>query len=48
MLYYSRGVGHNSEVDLEAIPEPVPRGIFKPVEIARSPTYVIVDLEQLI
>lgn len=45
VFFLCPGVGHNTEVDIDTIPEPVPRGAFKPVVMTSPPTYVVVDLE---
>ena len=39
------GIGHDDEVDIDKVPDPVPRGTFKPVVIRGSPSYIIFDLE---
>ena len=39
------GVGHDDDVDIDNIPEPVPRGVFKPVSPSGEPTYIAFDLE---
>lgn len=45
IIYLLTGVGHSNDADIQTIPEPVPRGKFKPVEIDGPPSYVVVDLE---
>ncbi|KAK3083329.1 hypothetical protein FSP39_019577 [Pinctada imbricata] len=43
---YESEIGLRDDVDIEKIPDPVPRGNFKPVTVsAGSPTLVIFDLE---
>jgi len=38
------GIGHDSSADIEAIPAPIPKGDFKPIQLA-NPTLVTFDLE---
>jgi len=38
------GIGHDSSVDIEAIPSPIPKGEFKPIQLP-NPTLVTFDLE---
>ena len=40
------GIGHEEDVDIDQLPDAVPRGVFKPVSAKQdSATYVIMDLE---
>ena len=39
-------IGHSADVDVEKIPDHVPRPVFKPVDIqSGEPTFVTFDLE---
>lgn len=43
---YQSEIGLADEVDIEQIPDPVPRGIFKPVTLSSgAPSFVAFDLE---
>ncbi|XP_060592882.1 uncharacterized protein LOC132747499 [Ruditapes philippinarum] len=39
------GIGHDEEVDIERLPDPIPRGVFKQVIPHGPPTYIVADLE---
>jgi len=40
------GIGLQESVDIEQLPEPVPRGQFKPVKLTQGdPTFITFDLE---
>ena len=40
------GIGHAANVDVEKLPDSVPRGNFKPVTISSgNPTFIMFDLE---
>ena len=45
LLCYETGVGHDDNIDIERIPDPVPKGSFKKVTSRGTPTYVVLDLE---
>ncbi|XP_053393563.1 uncharacterized protein LOC128555367 [Mercenaria mercenaria] len=39
------GIGHGDNVDVEQIPDSIPRGNFKPVQLPGPPTVISLDLE---
>ncbi|XP_060565928.1 LOW QUALITY PROTEIN: uncharacterized protein LOC132724962 [Ruditapes philippinarum] len=41
---YQSGIGHETNADIEAIPAPIPKGDFKPIQLT-NPTLVTFDLE---
>lgn len=46
MCSFISEIGLQSEVDVENIPDAVPRGDFKPLKIEHpEPTFVVLDLE---
>ena len=42
---FTVGIGHDAEVDICNIPEPLACGIFKRVSLNGQPKYVALDLE---
>jgi len=43
--FFTLGIGHEAEVYICKIPDPVACGIFKPVSPNGQPKYVALDLE---
>lgn len=43
--YYFAGIGHDQDVDIDKLPDPVPRATFKPVSSRGTPSYIVIDLE---
>ncbi|XP_045169671.2 DNA polymerase III PolC-type-like isoform X1 [Mercenaria mercenaria] len=44
-MTYQSEVGHEDCTDIDRIPDPIPRGVFKPVCSSGEPSYITVDLE---
>ncbi|XP_060562490.1 uncharacterized protein LOC132722076 [Ruditapes philippinarum] len=42
---YQSEVGHTADIDIDKVPDPIPRGVFKPVCSSGEPSYITVDLE---
>ena len=49
VLYFSSflpiGVGHHDNVDISKVPDPVPRGVVKPVSPSGETSYIAFDLK---